>query len=229
MDVLLKCLSLKGEVVQAMHSQGGNKKGKGKDRGKDKPSTAMMMDDSMDGGGGSVDMNEDNGNTDRPMIQDFRDAMTRFMVIDNTDVAARLFVSVVGALSWPDNYTCRRALLLCHHVLETGCKESNLYPAFGQDLFREVLRALLSNHPWVAGCEDEMVSLICDIYRLVVIGDDLKDPTVPRRTDTLNDSPRQLLLALPGEDHGIMGHILFVMPRDLLVIKGQHRNQFTNF
>ena len=199
MDALLKCLSLKGEVVQAMHPHAG-RRGKGKDSGREKPQAMDdEMDSSMGSGGGGAPMAEENGGAEqRPMIEDFKDALTRFMVIENEDVAVRLLVSVVGALSWPDNYTCRRAIRLGSHIVETGSREPKLYPAFAQDLFREVIRALLSNDTWVVGCEDEMVSLACDIYRLVVIGDDLKDATAPRRIDMLNDAPRQLMLSLPG-------------------------------
>lgn len=198
MDVLFKCLSLKGEVVQAMHKRDkGGKHGKGGGRGDKGGATTV---EAMDGeGDGVVGMEEEGGGAgNRPMIQEFKDALTRFMVIENEDMVVRLLLSVVGAFTWPDTFSCRRAIRLGHYIVEVGSREPKLQVAFAQDLFREVIHTLLSNHPWLAGTEDELVFLASDIYRLVVIGDDLQEATVPRRTDVISDAPRQLLLSLPG-------------------------------
>jgi len=120
-------------------------------------------------------------------------------------------------------------------MLEIGGKEPKLYSAFGRELFREVVGAVLAEQAWVLGMQNDLVALATEIYRGMVIGENgtlggggggggggeggsgggggaggggggVK--VSPRRTaQVVCEFPRQVLLGLPGLTPTIVGEM----------------------
>ena len=105
------------------------------------------------------------------VVKEFVDALCRFLVVDCDQLAVPLFLSVLGALCWQDQHAARRAVHVAQKMMEIGIKEPKLYPAFGRDMFGEMVRAALAEQTWVLGMQNELLALACEIYRALVIGE----------------------------------------------------------
>lgn len=131
--------------------------------------------------------------------QEYSDALAKFIVIDRDDLSVPLLLSFIGALCWQDTQACRRAIKLSHKAIEVGSREPKLYPAFGQELFQQVIGALLREDKWVAGLQWDLVSLASEIYRLLILGENIKEPVVARLPGPIYEAPRAILLTIPGK------------------------------
>lgn len=136
-----------------------------------------------------------------PSLKDFVEALCRFIITEHEELAFRLLLSILGALCWPDANSCRRAIAIAGVIITVGAREPKLYPALGQDLFRTLIHTILSEQKYVVGLQNELAALSCQIYRLLVLNEDIKDngSGLPRpEQQPLCDLPRQELLKLPG-------------------------------
>lgn len=115
----------------------------------------------------------ENGKVTPPctVVKEFVDALGRFLVVDCDQLAVPLFLSVLGALCWQDQHAARRAVHVAQKMMEIGVKEPKLHPAFGRDMFGELVRAALAEQAWVLGMQNELLALACEIYRALVIGE----------------------------------------------------------
>jgi len=217
--------------------------GGGRDGGRDVQSQQLYHSSSAGGGGeeggggkggGGEGGGEAGGNGKCPpppctAVKEFVDALTRFLVVDSDACAVPLFLSVIGALCWQDQHSCRRAVHVAQRMLEIGGKEPKLYSAFGLELFKELVGAVLAEQAWVLGMQNDLVALATEIYRGMVIGENGTlggggggeggreggreggggGPRVsPRRTALVAcELPRQVLLGLPGLTPAIVGEM----------------------
>lgn len=126
----------------------------------------MINNGGENGGGGKVTVTPP-----CTVVKEFVDALGRFLVVDCDQLAVPLFLSVLGALCWQDQHAARRAVHVAQKMMEIGVKEPKLHPAFGRDMFGELVRAALAEQAWVLGMQNELLALACEIYRALVIGE----------------------------------------------------------
>jgi hypothetical protein len=131
----------------------------------------------------------------------FAEAQRRFMAYENEPVATRLLMSVMASLSWHDTTSCRRGIKLATLIVELGARQPQVVEALGGDLFREVIKGILDERPWMTGLHGDLATLAADIYRYLVIGEDVKETVATLPEQPYSHGPRQCLLMLPGEPH----------------------------
>lgn len=154
-------------------------------------------------GGGSTNITEGGATSPPPVavtptLKDFIESLMRFLVVENEQLAYHLLLSVLAGYCWPDASACRRLTSLTNALITVGAKEVKLYPAFGRELFSVLLRTLLSTEQFLSGLQNEIAATACQIYRLLVLGEDLKDTAAARAEQPICAYPREELLKLPG-------------------------------
>jgi hypothetical protein len=181
-----------GSMYMKNRAGGGGGLGSGTDGGQDVPFPSSSSSSSSSlltgpgGGGGSGGGDGSMGNVGPggggvggrravsppcTAVKDFVQALTRFLVVESDVCAVPLFLSVMGALCWQDQHSCRRAVHVGQRMMEVGGKEAKLHSAFGRELFRELVTAVLAEQAWVLGMQNDLVALACEIYRTLVIGE----------------------------------------------------------
>lgn len=153
------------------------------------------------------------------------DKLCHFLLLENETIAGYLVLSVVECMNYPDAYTCRRCLRICHRILETAAWVDRYTQMLGTQMLTNAVRGVVYEQKWMVGIEWDMINVIRDIYCRLVIGQSLQwggqgaamqasmDPSGIHFEQTKviakplqgggilcvpSDLPRQVLAALPG-------------------------------
>jgi Importin beta-related nuclear transport receptor len=153
------------------------------------------------------------------------DKLCHFLLLENETIAGYLVLSVVECLNYPDAYTCRRCLKICHRILETVSWVDRYTHLLGFQMFTYAVRGVIYEQRWMVGIEWDMINVIRDIYCRLVLGQSLQcggqgaamqspmDATGTQFEQTKvvdkplqgggilckpSDLPRQALVSLPG-------------------------------
>jgi exportin-5 len=154
------------------------------------------------------------------------DKLCHFLLLENETIAGYLVLSIVECLNYPDAYTCRRCLRICHRILETAAWADRYTQILGTQMLTNAVRGVVYEQKWMVGIEWDMINVIRDIYCRLVIGQSLQwggqgaamqapgDPSNNHKFEQTkaadkplqgggilcipSDLPRQLLAALPG-------------------------------
>lgn len=151
--------------------------------------------------------------------------LCHFLLLENEAIAGYLVLSIVESLNYPDAYTCRRCLRICHRILEAVAWVDRYTQLLGSQMFTNAVRGVVFEQKWMVGIEWDMINVVRDIYCRLVIGQSLQwggqgaAMQSPRghsnnqfeQTKVVDnplqgggilvnpsDLPRQVLVALPG-------------------------------
>ena len=151
--------------------------------------------------------------------------LCHFLLLENETIAGFLVLSIAECLNYPDAYTCRRCLKICHRILETVAWVDRYTQLLGSQMFTNAVRGVVFEQKWMIGIEWDMINVIRDIYCRLVLGQSLqrggqgaamqssrtavgnhfeqtKVADKPLQGGgilcTPSDLPRQVLAALPG-------------------------------
>ena len=96
--------------------------------------------------------------------------LCHFMLLENEGIAGNLTLSLIQCLGYPDAYTCRRTVKICHRVLETVGWSTQYSHLIGQPMFTQVVKNVVTEPRWMVGVEWDMINVVRDIYCRLVLG-----------------------------------------------------------
>ena len=102
------------------------------------------------------------------------DKMCHFLLLENETIAGFLVLSVVECLNYPDAYTCRRCLKICHRILEAVAWVDRYTQLLGSQMLTNAIRGVVFEQKWMVGLEWDMINVIRDIYCRLVLGQSLQ-------------------------------------------------------
>jgi hypothetical protein len=151
--------------------------------------------------------------------------LCHFLLLESEGIAGNLTLTVIQCLGYPDAYTCRRTVKICHRILETVAWSPQYSQLLGQQMFTQVVKNIVTEPKWMVGVEWDMINVVRDIYCRLVLGQMFQfggqGPGL-QQSDGLNgnryeqaktvdkplqgggilvivsDTPRQILASLPG-------------------------------
>ena len=151
--------------------------------------------------------------------------LCHFLLLESESIAGNLTLAVIQCLGYPDAYTCRRNVKICHRVLETVAWSPQYSLLLGQQMFTQAVKNLVTEPKWMVGIEWEMINVVRDIYCRLVLGqiihaggqgigqqqpdgqngiryEQAKSADQPLHGGGIlvqpSDNPRQILASLPG-------------------------------
>jgi hypothetical protein len=226
-DVLQSALALKGDWALVLANQAREEQAQKKNNASiltKGPSSRVFAD-------GSVAVNADG--TPRHAHQNAIDArkflringLCHFLLLESESIAGNLTLTIIQCLGYPDAYTCRRIVKVCHRVLETVAWSPHYSQLLGQQMFTQIVKNLVTEPKWMVGMEWDMINVVRDIYCRLVLGQGLQaggQGSGQQQPDGQNgcryeqaktadkplqgggilvqpsDTPRQILASLPG-------------------------------
>jgi hypothetical protein len=128
-----------------------------------------------------------------------KEALTRYVLVEDPQACYPIVMTVVAALSWPDAHTCNRAIMLAQRVVQLVWRDVQFHEVLGRDMFGAAVTTLILEPKWMAGLEWSMLALARDIYVRLVLGQECADVSQPEPgTVVTTDLPRKVLLSLNG-------------------------------
>jgi len=100
-------------------------------------------------------------------------AMLKFLLLENETIAGPIVIFFINGLSYPDGYTCRRCIKLCHRVTETCAPDPAYTEILGKRMFEAAIKSIVLEAKWMVGIEWDMIALVRDIYCRLVLGQSL--------------------------------------------------------
>eukprot|EP00587_Corethron_hystrix_P001604 CAMPEP_0113303620 /NCGR_PEP_ID=MMETSP0010_2-20120614/3961_1 /TAXON_ID=216773 ORGANISM="Corethron hystrix, Strain 308" /NCGR_SAMPLE_ID=MMETSP0010_2 /ASSEMBLY_ACC=CAM_ASM_000155 /LENGTH=1151 /DNA_ID=CAMNT_0000157649 /DNA_START=890 /DNA_END=4346 /DNA_ORIENTATION=- /assembly_acc=CAM_ASM_000155 len=97
-------------------------------------------------------------------------AMGNFLLQEDEKIAGPIVLFVISGLSYPDGYTCRRCIKLCHRVIETCVPDERFTELLGKRMFEAAIKSIVLEPKWMVGIEWDMIALVRDIYCRLVLG-----------------------------------------------------------
>jgi hypothetical protein len=97
------------------------------------------------------------------------DQIARFLLRDNESVAGPIVMTSIALLTYPDAHTCRRAIKICHRILEV-CATNAKYENIFAQMYETVIKNVLLEPMWISGCEWDLIALARDIYVRMCLG-----------------------------------------------------------
>ena len=97
-------------------------------------------------------------------------SLCHFMLLENEGIAGNLTLTLIQCLGYPDAYTCRRTVKLCHRILETVGWSTQYSHLIGQQMFTQVVKNVVTEPKWMVGVEWDMINVVRDIYCRLVLG-----------------------------------------------------------
>jgi exportin-5 len=101
-------------------------------------------------------------------------ALCHFLLLESESIAGNLTLGVIQCLGYPDAYTCRRIVKICHRILETVAWTPQYSQLLGQQMFTEAVKNLVTEPKWMVGIEWDMINVVRDIYCRLVLGQTLQ-------------------------------------------------------
>ena len=96
--------------------------------------------------------------------------LCHFLLLESESIAGNLTLAVIQCLGYPDAYTCRRIVKICHRVLETVAWSPHYSQLLGQQMFTQTVKNLVTEPKWMVGIEWDMINVVRDIYCRLVLG-----------------------------------------------------------
>merc|ERR1712083_268406 len=92
---------------------------------------------------------------------------------EDETIARSLVFSIIQCLEYPDAYTCRRSIKICHRTLETVAWVDHYTELLGNHMLSTAVKVIITEPKWMVGLEWEMINLVRDIYCRLVLGQSL--------------------------------------------------------
>lgn len=109
-----------------------------------------------------------------PMKKNLRiNAICHFLFLEDENIARFLILTIIQCLEYPDAYTCRRCIKICHRILETVAWVDQYTELLGQHMLFAAVKSIITEPKWMVGLEWEMINLVRDIYCRLVLGQTL--------------------------------------------------------
>jgi hypothetical protein len=96
--------------------------------------------------------------------------LCHFLLLENEGIAGNLTLTLIQCLGYPDAYTCRRTVKICHRILETVAWSEQYSNLIGQQMFTQVVKNVVTEPKWMVGVEWDMINVVRDIYCRLVLG-----------------------------------------------------------
>lgn len=96
--------------------------------------------------------------------------LCHFLFLESEAVAGSLSLTVIQCLGYPDAYTCRRTVKICHRILETVAWSPQYSQLLGQQMFTQVVKNVVTEPKWMVGVEWDMINVVRDVYCRLVLG-----------------------------------------------------------
>jgi Exportin-5 family len=96
--------------------------------------------------------------------------LCHFMLLENEGIAGNMTLTLIQFLGYPDAYTCRRTVKICHRILETVASSTQYSNLLGQQMFTQVVKNVVTEPKWMVGVEWDMINVARDIYCRLVLG-----------------------------------------------------------
>ncbi|GMH73757.1 hypothetical protein TrST_g13794 [Triparma strigata] len=150
------------------------------------------------------------------------DAMSHYLTQEES-VAGPVVMTVINCLTYPDAHTSRRAIKICHRILESTVHLPKYENILGK-MFQTCAQQIVSEPKWMVGVEWDIIALLRDLYCRLVLGQALtpggqgpglqcnqgpggfmqhKSAALPRDGGGISckpsDIPRNCLASLPGQ------------------------------
>jgi exportin-5 len=100
--------------------------------------------------------------------------LCHFFLLESKEIAENLTLTVVQCLGYPDAYTCRRIVKICHRILETVAWSPQYTELLGRHMFTQAVKNLVTEPKWMVGIEWDMINVVRDIYCRLVLGQTLQ-------------------------------------------------------
>jgi exportin-5 len=100
-------------------------------------------------------------------------AICHFLLLEDENIARFLILTIIQCLEYPDAYTCRRCIKICHRILETVAWVEQYTELLGQHMLFAAVKSIITEPKWMVGLEWEMINLVRDIYCRLVLGQSL--------------------------------------------------------
>jgi len=97
-------------------------------------------------------------------------ALASFMLVESSSIALPLVSTIIKCICYPDAYSSRRCIRMCHRVLEVAVSYPQYTEIIGNEMFSTVLKMIVYEPKWMVGMEWDMISLVRDIYCRIVLG-----------------------------------------------------------
>lgn len=95
---------------------------------------------------------------------------SRFLLLDDEKIAGSFVVTMINCLEYPDQYTCRRAIRICHRICETAAHVDRYTTILGGTMFQTIVKAITTEPKWMVGVEWDLVALLRDIFCRLCLG-----------------------------------------------------------
>lgn len=153
-------------------------------------------------------------------------SFSQFLLLDDEKIAGSFVLTMINCLEYPDQYTCRRAIRICHRISETAAHVERYTTILGGTMLQTIVKALTTEPKWMVGVEWDLVALLRDIFCRLCLGQclipggqgpglqqirDPKNPAIYEQWKNVNspllgggilcrptDIPLQILAGLPG-------------------------------
>lgn len=96
--------------------------------------------------------------------------LCHFLLLESEAIAGNITLTVIQCLGYPDAYTCRRTVKICHRILETVAWLPQYTQLLGQQMFTQVVKNVVTEPKWMVGVEWDMINVVRDIYCRLVLG-----------------------------------------------------------
>jgi hypothetical protein len=96
--------------------------------------------------------------------------MCHFLLLESESIAGNLTLTLIQCLGYPDAYTCRRTVKICHRMLETVAWSPQYTQLLSQQMFTQAVKNLVTEPKWMVGVEWDMINVVRDIYGRIVLG-----------------------------------------------------------
>ncbi|GMH80393.1 hypothetical protein TL16_g08529 [Triparma laevis f. inornata] len=96
------------------------------------------------------------------------DAMSQYLTQEES-VAGPVVMTVINCLKYPDAHTNRRAIKICHRILESTVHLLKYENILGT-MFQTCAQQIVSEPKWMVGVEWDIIALLRDLYCRLVLG-----------------------------------------------------------
>lgn len=96
--------------------------------------------------------------------------LCHFLLLESEGIAGNLTLALIQCLGYPDAYTCRRTVKICHRILETVAWSPQYSQLLSQQMFTQVVKNIVTEPKWMVGVEWDMINVVRDIYCRIVLG-----------------------------------------------------------
>jgi Exportin-5 family/Exportin 1-like protein len=141
--------------------------------------------------------------------------LCHFLLLENEGIAGDLTLTLIQCLGYPDAYTCRRTVKICHRMLETVSWSTQYSHLIGQQMFTQAVKNVVTEPKWMVGMEWDMINVVRDIYCRLVLGQLLQaggQGPGQQQGDGLNGSRYEQAKTV---DKPLQGGGILVMPSSL--------------